>query len=183
MKKCLILLLALTFFFSILYMVYTKYKCDSYKQIPSSISINNGIDNGIVTIPGWDGWATTTYDSEPVSWPGSETETLLSFNQAKIASKGNGSVIGQLQIGKSGETIDVIGTMPAAIPWPVIASLLGFKNRYEFIATVIESCRGNNNTPCCFIVQPINKFPSEITSTNNNNFQMINNLFFYTILV
>ena len=126
-----------------------------------------------VAVPEWGGWATTTQDSEGPIWPGTET----SFDLTKIGAHGNGDKIGSITVNKTGETIDVIGTMGTAIPWAIFASIFGFKSRLEFISTVIDSCSGKNPVPCCIIVQPINKFPSEIapSKSTNANFD-INNL-------
>lgn len=46
------------------------------------------------------------------------------------------------------------------------------------ISTIIDSCAGRNNVPCCIIAQPIGKFPDEIASTSSTNskFDMVNNL-------
>lgn len=128
----------------------------------------------IVSVPEWGGWATTTVDSETPIWP----DTPTSFDLRKIASKGDGKKIGSIKVGATGEVIDVIGTMGTAVPWAILASIFGWKTREEMVATIIDSCNGKNNVPCCIIVQPINKYPTEIASTTSTNskFNMINNL-------
>jgi len=131
-----------------------------------------------VLVPEWGGWATTTRDTEPSLWPGTEMFPGTSFDLNKIIANGNGQKIGSIQVNKSGELIDVIGTMGTAIPWPIFASIFGWQSRIEMLSTIIDSCAGRNNVPCCIIAQPISKFPDEIspTSSTNSNFDMINNL-------
>jgi hypothetical protein len=131
--------------------------------------------NFIAIVPEWGGWATTTKDSEPQTWPGAGT---VSFDLQKIANHGNGNKIGKIKVSKSGEEIDVYGSMGTAIPWPIFASIFGWKTRLEMIKTVVDSCAGRNDVPCCIIVQLINKYPSEIAPSNstNKNFDMVNNL-------
>ena len=94
----------------------------------------------------------------------------------KILSHGkDNKPLGQIQIGS--ETIDVYGTRPAAIPWPVMVSLFGFKTRAEFVDSVINSCNGKNDISCCFIVQPISKFPTEIDNNNSSSaFPQVKNM-------
>ena len=132
-----------------------------------------------VTVEEWGGWATTTVDSESTIWP----TTPTSFDLTKIAKFGmtpdyKAKRIGTINVNKSGESIDVYGTMGTAIPWAIFTSIFGWKTREEMVATIIDSCNGKNNIPCCIIVQPINKFPDEIspTTSTNSKFDMVNNL-------
>jgi hypothetical protein len=131
---------------------------------------------GMVQVQEWGGWATTTKDSEPPLWPGAGTP--LSFDLQKILNHGSGNKLGSIKVSASGEVIDVIGTMGTAIPWALFSKIFGFKTRTEFLATVIDSCAGRNNIPCCILVQPINKYPDEIkpTPSTNSAFPMVNNL-------
>ena len=163
----LIILLCLAFF-----VVYWFLKRKNiYESMVSGTSVS-------VSIPEWNGWSTSTVDSETSPWPGGGSSP--SFDYDKIGNHGNGDKIGSVTITKSGETIDVIGSMPCAIPWAVLSSVFGWKSRTEFISTVINSCNGTNPVPCCFIIQPINKFPSEIApvslSNTNSIFDTINNI-------
>ena len=131
------------------------------------------LPTGTFTVTGWDGWATTTKYGAETNWPGAGA--IPSINMQNIANKGNGSQIGSITIPKTGETINVIGTMGGAVPWAVFNSLFGWKSRSEYLTTVINSCNGTNPVPCCLIIQPIGKFPDEIAPTNSP-FNMVNGL-------
>ena len=137
---------------------------------------------GPFNLGSWDGWSTTTVDTEPNLWPGTELNPYTSFDLNKIIAHGNGNTIGSITTTTptGTETIDVIGTMGVAIPWAIFSSVFKWQSRIEFISTVINSCNGTNDVPCCLIVQPIGKFPDEIrpvsSPSTNSIFDMVNNL-------
>ena len=137
---------------------------------------------GPFNLRSWDGWSTTTVDTEPNLWPGTELNPYTSFDLNKIIAHGNGNTIGSITTTTptGTETIDVIGTMGVALPWAIFSSVFKWQSRIEFISTVINSCNGTNDVPCCLIVQPIGKFPDEIrpvsSSSTNSIFDMVNNL-------
>jgi len=137
---------------------------------------------GPFNLGSWDGWSTTTRDTEPYLWPGTELNPYTSFDLNKIVAHGNGNTIGSITTTTptGTETIDVVGTMGVAIPWAIFSSVFKWQSRIEFISTVINSCNGTNDVPCCLIVQPIGKFPDEIlpvkSSSTNSIFDMVNNL-------
>ena len=132
-----------------------------------------------VSINEWNGWATTTQDIETKNlWPGEDSHPSIDYD--KIGAFGDGNRIGSITITKTKETIDVMGTMPCALPWSILSSVFGYKTRTEFISTIVASCDGSNPVPCCFIIQSINKFPSELAPLSDGNtnalFDTVNNI-------
>ena len=125
-----------------------------------------------VQVNNWEGWSTTTTFAVEDEWPGGLAPASLSVD--KIVQNGNGKVIGTIQT-KGEPPIDVIGTMPGAVPWAVFNLIFGAQNRLDFLTMLINSCNGSNTSNCCIIVQPINKFPDEIKKLNSK-FDMINDL-------
>ena len=128
------------------------------------------------SIQQWGGWSSTTYFGGESPWPGGGSNP--SIDLCGILNFGGGTQIGNINITTSGELIPVFGTMGGAIPWPIFASIFGWKSRTEYLSAVINSCNGTAPTKCCLIIQPINKFPTEIgpTTSTNSTFDMVNNL-------
>ena len=125
---------------------------------------------------GWEAWSTTTqFGAGEEDWPSGSNPSL---NLPKIMNWGNsgGSALGTIKysIGNGNvETVPVYGTMGVAIPWPIILST--YPSRTEFLNDVIDSCAGKNNSKCCYIIQPIQKYPTEVKNKGDNHNQDVTN--------
>ena len=127
----------------------------------------------------WSGWSTTTCYSGDINWPG--TGSVASIDFGKIATMGGkittGTTVGRIRV--NNETIDVIGSMGAAIPWSAFKSLFGWTSRLQMLTDVINSCNGTNSKACCLIVQPISKYPAQIIgqdAQDSTAFPMLQNI-------
>ena len=127
----------------------------------------------------WSGWSTTTCYSGDINWPG--TGSVASIDFGKIATMDGkittGTTVGRIMV--NNETIDVIGSMGAAIPWSAFNSLFGWTSRLQMLTDVINSCNGTNSKACCLIVQPISKYPAQIIGQDDQDskaFPMLQNI-------
>lgn len=131
----------------------------TYHNVPADINITSN---------GWEGWATTTeFGSGDGVWPGGN----ISLDIAKIMDWGKqaNTQLGTItyKTGATTEQVPVYGSMGVAIPWPILLNT--YAGRTEFITDVVDSCMGRNNSPCCFIIQPIQKFPTEVKNKGDNH--------------
>ena len=107
----------------------------------------------------WEGWATTTeFGSGDGSWPGS-TPGLNLCNKI---------------LGRQSQPSPASLTMGAAIPWNFVCSGINTTqtdgiSRNEWIQSIINSAQGIVNPEtkeldnACFLIQPVVKFPDEIS--------------------
>ena len=117
--------------------------CSREHPCPEGQLCNNGkecvTDNGQ-----WLGWATTTqFGSGDGTWPSGGNPSL---NLCK-------------------QILNHPNTMGGAIPWPLIAK--EYPNRTTLINSIIDSATGKTADKSCYLVQPISKYPDEITGLSD----------------
>ena len=98
----------------------------------------------------WVGWATTTQF-------GSGEDTWGSSNPAIYLPLVNDPTLGR---------------MGGAAPWRTICQ--GYGGKQEQIQTVVDSALGNNTEKACLLIQPINKYPDEISGVTDPMFPTAN---------
>ena len=90
----------------------------------------------------WEGWMTTTQFGGEDTWPSAKG---LSLDKKKINS------VKDLRFG-------------AAVPWGIYAQQ--YPDRSTMLQTIINSAKGTTDDEACYLVQPINKWPDQVTSND-----------------